>query len=129
MFIGVEDSPGINTASLRNGEQKTSYTTALTIVTKSLTPAGTVQIDVAEAFDAAWHPAIITQLHRLDCPAYMVRFIGNYLTARTATLTVQGHNFQNHLERIGACPHIPVHPRRPSIRSLGPFLPIVLYTP
>lgn len=61
-----------------------------------------IQLDIAGAFDVAWHPAILTNLHRLGCPRYMTQLLSNYLTDRDATVTIQGKRYTTRLER--GCP-------------------------
>lgn len=61
-----------------------------------------VQLDIAGAFDVAWHPAIIRALNKLECPSYMIKLLANYLNDRKATLTVQQQEFTVLLER--GCP-------------------------
>lgn len=47
-------------------------------------------LDIKSAFDAAWHPAILTNLINRDCPMYLVRVISCFLGDCTAVLSHNG---------------------------------------
>ncbi|KZR96923.1 Uncharacterized protein APZ42_008471, partial [Daphnia magna] len=59
-------------------------------------------LDIKSAFDAAWHPAIISSLLKRGCPLYLVRLVSCFLSQRTAILS---HNelSKSHIVNLG-CP-------------------------
>ena len=48
-----------------------------------------VLIDIKSAFDAAWHPAIISALRVKRCPRYLIRMIASFLKGRRAVLSLR----------------------------------------
>jgi hypothetical protein len=44
-------------------------------------------LDIKSAFDAAWHPAILSSLIKRGCPLYLVRLVSCFLACRTAILS------------------------------------------
>ena len=47
-----------------------------------------IALDIAGAFDNAWHPGILTRLWRLDCPTNIFKMITNFLQERTAVFNL-----------------------------------------
>ena len=43
-------------------------------------------LDIKGAFDNAWHPAIINELIKDNCPRYLIRLMANFLTNRMAVI-------------------------------------------
>ncbi len=48
-----------------------------------------VLIDIKSAFDAAWHPAIISALGEKRCPRYLIRIVASFLKCRRAALSLR----------------------------------------
>lgn len=48
-----------------------------------------VLIDIKSAFDAAWHPSIISALGLKRCPQYLIRIIASFLKGRRAVLSLK----------------------------------------
>ena len=63
---------------------------------------GAVFLDIASAFDAAWHPAIVKALINKSGPNYLTRIIDNFLKDRTVILK-SGLLKQSHTALLG-CP-------------------------
>jgi hypothetical protein len=72
-------------------------------------------LDIKSAFDAAWHPAILSSLIKKDCPLYLFRLVSCFLSCRTAILSHNGST-KTHTVNLG-CPQGGV---------LSPFLWAVL---
>jgi hypothetical protein len=59
-------------------------------------------LDIKSAFDAAWHPAILSSLIKKGCPLYLVRLVSCFLSCRTAILAHNGST-KAHTVNLG-CP-------------------------
>jgi hypothetical protein len=47
-------------------------------------------LDIKSAFDAAWHPTILSALARRGCPTYLVKLVSSFLLNRLALLSHNG---------------------------------------
>jgi ribonuclease HI len=47
-------------------------------------------LDLSAAFDVAWRPAIVNQLHKLSTPPHLTRWIARFLSNRTADVIFNG---------------------------------------
>lgn len=70
-----------------------------------------IQVDIAGAFDNAWHPAIIIEMILAGMPGYIINIVRNYLKNRQAVITIQHMDFTIKAEK--GCPQGSI---------LGPFL-------
>ena len=77
-----------------------------------------VLLDIKGAFDNAWHPSIITNLKKKNCPDYLIKWIFNFLNQRTATLRLFDQKLETCI-KIGC----------PQGSPLSPFLWNLLWSP
>jgi hypothetical protein len=55
-------------------------------------------LNIKSAFDAAWHPAIISALAVRNCPRYLVQLVFDFLSNRTAILSLEGSSSSFHVD-------------------------------
>nr|CAH0106964.1 unnamed protein product [Daphnia galeata] len=55
-------------------------------------------LDIKNAFDAAWHPAIISALAVRNCPRYLVQLVFDFLSNRTAIFFLEGSSSSFHVD-------------------------------
>ena len=51
---------------------------------------GSLFIDIEKAFDNVWHDGLLYKIHRLEIPAYLGKWISNYLDSRTFSVRING---------------------------------------
>ena len=49
---------------------------------------GSLFIDIEKAFDKVWHDGLLYKIHRLEIPAYLGKWITNYLDSRTFSVRI-----------------------------------------
>jgi hypothetical protein len=59
-------------------------------------------LDVAGTFDNAWHPGILTSLWKLKCPSNMYSIVRDFLSNRTAHVTLGNSSSSKHVTK--RCP-------------------------
>ena len=59
-------------------------------------------IDIQGAFDNAWHPAIIQELGKNNCPPYLIKLLANFLADRKAVIRQSETNYPFSLSK--GCP-------------------------